>query len=75
MSESEDKLVESLLKDNVGFKRLYDKHSKLKQEVAGANAGELAIDAVKIEQMKKEKLRLKDQMAKIIKTHKSSRPD
>ena len=66
MFESEDKIIASLLKEDLGFKRLYDKHLGLKQAVAGANAGNLAIDSTKLEQMKKEKLWLKDQMAKMI---------
>lgn len=66
MFEYDEEIVEALLKENVDFKRLYDKYIKLKQDVGSANAGDAPIDDMELEKMKKEKLFLKDQMAKII---------
>ena len=66
MFEYDEEIVEALLKENVDFKRLYDKYIKSKQDVGSANAGDAPIDDMELEKMKKEKLFLKDQMAKII---------
>jgi len=66
MFEHDEEIVEALLKQSVDFKRLYDKYIKLKQEVGSANAGDAPIEDMELERMKKEKLFLKDQMAKII---------
>jgi len=66
MFEFDEEIVEVLLRESVDFKRLYDKHMNLKQEVDSANAGDSPIEDMELEGMKKEKLFLKDQMAQII---------
>ncbi len=66
MFEYDEEIVEALLKDSVDFKRLYDKYIKLKQDVESANVGDSPIEDMELERMKKEKLFLKDQMARII---------
>ncbi|MFT5426677.1 MAG: hypothetical protein ACI9ZT_001621 [Gammaproteobacteria bacterium] len=66
MFEYDEEIVEVLLKESVGFKRLYDKHLNLKREVDSGNAGNFPIEDMELEEMKKEKLFLKDQMAQII---------
>ncbi|MFB3116474.1 MAG: DUF465 domain-containing protein [Gammaproteobacteria bacterium] len=66
MFEYDEEIVGALLKESVEFKRLYDKHSRLKQEVNSANAGDMPIEDMELEGLKKEKLLLKDQMAQII---------
>jgi uncharacterized protein YdcH (DUF465 family) len=66
MFEYDEKIVGALLKESIEFKRLYDKHSRLKQEVSSANRGYTPIEDMELEGLKKEKLLLKDQMALII---------
>ncbi len=66
MFEFDQNIVDSLLVENVDFKRLYDKHGKLKQRVKDANLGASPMDNYSLENMKKEKLFLKDQMAHFI---------
>ncbi len=66
MFEYDEEIVEALLKERVDFKRKYDKYINLKQEVESANVGDAPIEDMELERMKKEKLFLKDQMAKII---------
>lgn len=66
MFEYDEEIVEALLKERVDFKRLYDKYINLKQDVDSANVGDSPIEDMELERMKKEKLFLKDQMAKII---------
>jgi uncharacterized protein YdcH (DUF465 family) len=66
MFEFDQVIVDSLLAENSDFKRLYDKHGELKQRVKDANLGTSGIDDYSLENMKKEKLFLKDQMAHLI---------
>lgn len=66
MFEHEQNIVNSLLAENDSFKRLYDKHGELKQRVKDANLGTVPLDNIALENMKKEKLLLKDQMAYMI---------
>ncbi|MFK8067463.1 MAG: DUF465 domain-containing protein [Gammaproteobacteria bacterium] len=66
MSEHELHAVKTLLATEISFKRLYDKHHYLDERVNEINQGELAIDDVSLEKMKKEKLLLKDQMEKMV---------
>ena len=69
MFEFDEEIVDALLKENVDFKRLYDKHINLNRDVDSANTGDTPIDDMELEGMKKEKLFLKDQMAQIIENY------
>ena len=66
MFESEQKIVNSLRAENKNFERLYNRHCVLKQKVNEANKSGVVVDRFALEQMKKEKLLLKDQMAAMI---------
>lgn len=66
MFEYDNEIVESLLNENKDFERLYSKHNELKQRVNQANAGAEPIDDLSLEQLKKEKLLLKDRLADLI---------
>lgn len=70
MFEQEQEIVAALLADNRNFKRLYDKHCDLKQRVEQGHRGDLDLDDLALERLKKEKLLLKDQMAEIIQGYK-----
>jgi uncharacterized protein YdcH (DUF465 family) len=72
MFEYEDEIVKSLLADNDDFKRLFAKHDQLKRRVDEANSGVEPIDDFSLENMKKEKLLLKDRMAAIIEDYRRS---
>lgn len=63
MFEYDQEIVESLLSEDDDFKRLYEKHSKLKQQVNDANLGTGPLDDFSLENLKKEKLHVKDMMA------------
>jgi uncharacterized protein YdcH (DUF465 family) len=69
MFEFDEEVVETLLKESVDFKRLYDKHIDLNRDVDSANTGDKLIEDMELEGMKKEKLYLKDQMAQIIENY------
>jgi uncharacterized protein len=70
MFEHDQEIVNSLLNENKDFKRLYEKHSVLKDTVKEANDKSLKVDPLDLEGLKKEKLILKDRMATIIEDYK-----
>lgn len=69
MFEHDQVIVNSLLAENSDFKRLFEKHDELNQRVDEANQGASPIDDVTLENMKKEKLLLKDRMAMMIENY------
>jgi uncharacterized protein YdcH (DUF465 family) len=70
MFEDEQEIVNALLNKNNDFRRLYDKHNLLKNTVKEANEGNVGMDELSLEELKKAKLDLKDRMSLIIKNHK-----
>ncbi|MFT4580518.1 MAG: hypothetical protein ACI915_001815 [Gammaproteobacteria bacterium] len=71
MFENEQITVDVLLSESSEFRRLYDKHTVLKSKVHDANGVARAMAQIELEELKKEKLSLKDQMAALIKDHES----
>jgi len=72
MFEYENDIVQNLLDENDDFKRLFNKHDQLKRRVKQANTGVEPVDDFSLENMKKEKLLLKDRMAAIIEDYRRS---
>ncbi|MEJ2762345.1 MAG: DUF465 domain-containing protein [Gammaproteobacteria bacterium] len=72
MFEYESEIVENLLSENEDFKRLFDKHDRLKRRVKEAHSGIEPMDDFSLENIKKEKLLLKDRMAVIIENYRRS---
>lgn len=72
MFEYDQHIVNSLLSENNDFKRLYDKYDMLKQRVKEANAGVVPMDGFSLENIKKEKLLLKDRMAHMIEDYRQA---
>jgi len=72
MFDYDQDIVKSLLHDSIEFKRLYDKHSRLKQQVQEAQTGHQDVNDFELERLKKEKLHLKDRMAGMIAQYKQS---
>ncbi|MEJ2094846.1 MAG: YdcH family protein [Gammaproteobacteria bacterium] len=70
MFEFDQQIVDSLLSENTDFKRLYEKHNMLNQQVDEINSGNQTTDDVTLENMKKEKLLLKDRMSVMIEDYK-----
>ncbi len=66
MFENQQNIVKSLLQEDKDFSRLYSKHCELKDKINLANQGKEAMDDLILDQLKKQKLSLKDQMANII---------
>lgn len=72
MFEKDQEIVNSLLNENNNFKRIYDKHSQLKNTVKEANEGNTNYDQFSLEGLKKEKLILKDRMSAMIENYRDS---
>ena len=72
MFEHDQEIVNALLNENKDFKRLYEKHSVIKDTVKEANEKKLQVDELSLESLKKEKLILKDRMSSIIEDYKNS---
>jgi hypothetical protein len=72
MFEFEQEIVNSLLNADDDFKRLYNKHEKLKQQVNEINLGIKPADDYSLGNLKKEKLLLKDRMANMIADYRQS---
>lgn len=66
MFEHDQSIVDRLLAESDEFTRLFNKHHQLKERVHDANAGTAVIDEAELENMKKQKLLLKDRMAAMI---------
>ena len=70
MFEFDRQIVDYLLSENFDFKRLYDKHDMLNQQVDEITSGNLTADDLTLERMKKEKLLLKDRLSSMIEDYK-----
>ena len=66
MFEYEQEIVNTLLSENENFKRLYSRHGELKEKVKNANAGVEPLDGYELDNLKKEKLFVKDKLAAMI---------
>lgn len=69
MFEFDQEIVDTLLVEDLNFKRLYNKHAELKRQVTQVTSGNGNMDDLSLETLKKQKLFLKDQMAGMIETY------
>ncbi len=66
MFEHRKERMESLLKENEEFRRLYNHHQQLEKRVTAAENGTAPMEDLALNQLKREKLRTKDQLARIM---------
>jgi len=55
-------VLDALIKSNIEFKQLYQRHKELDKKVAAADHNALPIDAMTLAQMKREKLAAKERL-------------
>lgn len=72
MFEFDQEIVQNLLRNNIDFKRMYDKHGLLKLEIEEAYKQTERVDDITLGTLKKEKLQLKDQMATMVEDYRHS---
>jgi uncharacterized protein YdcH (DUF465 family) len=66
MFEHHQNLVEELIKDNVDFRRNYNRHQELDKRVSAAELGTAPMGDLALNTLKKEKLWIKDKLAVLV---------
>ncbi len=66
MFEHRQDQMDQLMKENVNFRRLYNRHQALDKQVAAAEAGNSPLDDMALNKLKKEKLLAKDKLANLM---------
>ncbi len=66
MFERRQDQLEKLRNENAEFRRIYNRHQELDKRVAAAETGDAPLGDMALNQMKKEKLRAKDQLARMM---------
>ena len=66
MFENRKDQLDSLLKDNDDFRRLYSQHQQLEKRVVAAENGTAPMEDLALNQLKREKLKAKDQLNRIL---------
>jgi len=65
--------ISELKQTNAHFAKIFEKHNELDQKAKDADEGRLHLSDVELEQIKKEKLKLKDEALKLILEYKKSK--
>lgn len=58
--------MEIMLKENEEFRKLYNHHQQLEKRVLAAETGTAPMEDLALNQLKREKLRTKDQLTRIM---------
>jgi uncharacterized protein YdcH (DUF465 family) len=66
MFEHHQQEMETLMKENEDFLRIYNRHQELDKRVSAAETGTAPMEDLALNQLKKEKLWAKDQLARIM---------
>lgn len=66
MFEHRQELMEKLLKENEDFRRIFNRHQELDKRVSEAELGTAPMEDLALNQLKKEKLWAKDQLAHLM---------
>jgi len=72
MFENHREQMEVLLKENEEFRRLYNHHQNLEKRVVAAENGTAPMEDLALNQLKREKLRTKDQLARLMEQHEAA---
>ena len=72
MFENHREQMEVLLKENEEFRRLYNHHQNLEKRVMAAENGTAPMEDLALNQLKREKLRTKDQLARLMERHQAA---
>jgi hypothetical protein len=66
MFEHHQQEMDTLMKENEDFLRIYNRHQELDKRVTAAEVGTAPMEDLALNQLKKEKLWAKDQLARIM---------
>ncbi|MBD3790108.1 MAG: YdcH family protein [Campylobacterales bacterium] len=64
--------ISKLKQENAHFAKIFEKHNELDQKATDADEGRLALTDIELENIKKEKLRLKDEAYQMIMEYKKA---
>jgi uncharacterized protein YdcH (DUF465 family) len=71
MFEHHQQEMQKLMKENEDFLRIYNRHQELDKKVTAAEVGVAPMEDLALNKLKKEKLRAKDQLARIMNSSRS----
>lgn len=74
MFESQQSEVAQLLESNAEFKELYNEHKQLEKRVTAAENGTAPMSDDALNQLKREKLRIKDRLTRLMYEETSWKP-
>lgn len=66
MFEHRKDQMEAMLKENEEFRRLFNHHQQLEKRVIAAENGTAAMDDLALNQLKREKLKTKDHLSRLM---------
>jgi uncharacterized protein YdcH (DUF465 family) len=72
MFENHREQMEVMLKENEEFRRLYNHHQNLEKRVMAAENGTAPMENLALTQLKREKLRIKDQLTRLMQQHEAA---
>jgi uncharacterized protein YdcH (DUF465 family) len=72
MFENHREQMEVMLKENEEFRRLYNHHQSLEKRVIAAENGTAPMENLALTQLKREKLRIKDQLTRMMDQHQAA---
>ena len=72
MFENHREQLEVLLKENEEFRRLYNHHQQLEKRVMAAENGTAPMEDLALNQLKREKLRTKDTLTRMMDQHRAA---
>jgi len=64
--------IQALKQSNAHFANIFEKHNELDKQIEHAEMGDTPMTDIELEMLKKEKLLLKDEAYKMIKTYKKA---
>jgi uncharacterized protein YdcH (DUF465 family) len=71
MFEHHQQEMQKLMKENEDFLRIYNRHQELDKKVTAAEVGVAPMEDLALNKLKKEKLRAKDHLARIMNSSRS----
>ena len=66
MFETQKDQMDTMLKSNDDFRRLYNHHQQLEKRVVAAENGTAPMEDMALNELKREKLRTKDQLSRMM---------
>lgn len=66
MFEHRQEQMEALLKENIEFRKLYSNHQQIEKRVTAAENGTAPMEDLALNQLKREKLQIKDQLNRMM---------